>query len=534
MRTPVLLALFVALGVAPAAHASIRIGPYLQAVTTDSIQVLWEADVPSTGEVRFGTDPTMTSSEPSAGSGTMHQVQLTGLAPSTMYHYQVLSSAGDSSPFTFLTAPLPNEPFNLVFIGDTRTNHWDHEDVVEKMVEVVGYPDLIVNTGDLVDDGDEPDQWQEFFAIEHDIAARGTIAAAVGNHDDSGSYVLFDQYFEAASQNPGEHWYSFDYGNLHLLVVDTLDDFAAGSAQYEFILADLQAASLEPTIDHIWVAGHWPAYSSGAHGIADHDEWGAVRDWLQPLFEAYGVQIYWCGHDHHYERAAVGGVTYIVTGGGGAPADLTDFLPEELAGLIQDLGIIDTSVLYGDMIEMIPGWQLLMLALGMEYDGNDWSLEGFMTNHFVSVQITGSLFEAEVYDADGTILDSWAYGISDPLEIDDDGDGYSEDEGDCDDTDPGVTPEATEECNGIDDNCDGHVDEGCGDDDSADDDTGDDDTGDDDDTGGDDDGTDPVGSDDDTFPGGCECVTSGLGRGVLGAVPLLALGGALVLTRRRR
>ncbi len=532
MRIPLLLVVLIALGLAPAAHAGIRIGPYLQAVTTDSIQVLWETNVDSTGEVHYGTDLTMSSTVPSTGTGKMHQVELTGLSPSTLYHYEVQTTDGTSSPFTFLTAPLPNEPFNLVFIGDTRTNHWDHEDVVEKMIEVVGYPDLIVNTGDLVDDGGEADQWEEFFSIEHDIAARGTIAAASGNHDDGGGYALFDQYFEAASQNPGEHWYSFDYGNLHLLVIDTQDDFMAGSAQYEFIHADLQAASQDPTIEHLWVAGHWPAYSSGAHGIADHEEWGAVRDWLQPLFEAYGVQIYWCGHDHHYERSVVNGVTYIVTGGGGAPADLTDFLPEELAEIIQDLGIIDTSVLYGDMIEMIPGWQLLMLALGMEYDGNDWSLVGYMTNHFVSVQITGSLFEAVVHDADGTILDSWSYGISDPSEIDDDGDGYSENEGDCDDGNADVHPDATEECNGIDDNCDGQVDEGCDDDDTADDDTADDDTADDD--AADDDATDPVGSDDDTFPGGCECALNGDAADLIGALPLLGLGAALVLMRRRR
>jgi hypothetical protein len=43
--------------------------------------------------------------------------------------------------------------------------------------------------------------------------------------------------------------------------------------------------------------------------------------------------------------------------------------------------------------------------------------------------------------------------------IDNDLDGLSEDEGDCDDTDPEVHPEAEEICNGIDDDCDGDLDE---------------------------------------------------------------------------
>ncbi|MFH1468088.1 MAG: MopE-related protein [Pseudomonadota bacterium] len=48
-----------------------------------------------------------------------------------------------------------------------------------------------------------------------------------------------------------------------------------------------------------------------------------------------------------------------------------------------------------------------------------------------------------------------------PGPVDDDADGYTSDV-DCDDDDPGVHPDAEETCNGVDDNCDGTVDEGVG------------------------------------------------------------------------
>ena len=50
----------------------------------------------------------------------------------------------------------------------------------------------------------------------------------------------------------------------------------------------------------------------------------------------------------------------------------------------------------------------------------------------------------------------------DPVEPeeDTDGDGYTESEGDCVPDDERVHPGAEELCNGIDDNCDGQVDEG--------------------------------------------------------------------------
>lgn len=51
----------------------------------------------------------------------------------------------------------------------------------------------------------------------------------------------------------------------------------------------------------------------------------------------------------------------------------------------------------------------------------------------------------------------------DPLDLDDDGDGFSENEGDCDDGAVGISPVADEICgDGIDNNCNEQTDEGCG------------------------------------------------------------------------
>ncbi len=77
-------------------------------------------------------------------------------------------------------------------------------------------------------------------------------------------------------------------------------------------------------------------------------------------------------------------------------------------------------------------------------------------------------------DCDGMVDEDTDY-------YDDDGDGFTEADGDCDDSHPSTYPGAPEQPNGIDDDCDGQVDEGQGDDDDAgDDDAGDDDVGDDD------------------------------------------------------
>ena len=47
----------------------------------------------------------------------------------------------------------------------------------------------------------------------------------------------------------------------------------------------------------------------------------------------------------------------------------------------------------------------------------------------------------------------------DPLTVDDDGDGFSEEQGDCDDTNADLSPGATEVCDEIDNDCDGDIDD---------------------------------------------------------------------------
>jgi hypothetical protein len=50
-------------------------------------------------------------------------------------------------------------------------------------------------------------------------------------------------------------------------------------------------------------------------------------------------------------------------------------------------------------------------------------------------------------------------GTEDPLAIDDDGDGFSENDGDCDDEDAAIAPDSEELCDGTDNDCDGDTDE---------------------------------------------------------------------------
>jgi hypothetical protein len=61
------------------------------------------------------------------------------------------------------------------------------------------------------------------------------------------------------------------------------------------------------------VVGHRSPFSSGWHG--SHER---TQKLLVPVLERFGVDLALFGHDHNYERTRpIGGVTYIITGGGG-------------------------------------------------------------------------------------------------------------------------------------------------------------------------------------------------------------------------
>jgi hypothetical protein len=282
-------------------------GPYLQSVTTSTVIVVWETDLPGQGEVVYGGTEAYGSSAADPAVGTRHAVTLTGLAPYTFYHYRVGSGGVPlSEDATFRTAAGPDQTeFAFAAFGDTRMQHPFHRMVVERIV--AAEPDFALHTGDLVTYGHEADEWKTFLEIERALMARVPLFPALGNHEGNDP-----QYFDLFYLPGNERWYAFDYGNARFvcLQVDGFADFGPGSEQHGWLEQTL-AANAQPWL---FVYFHIPPYSSVWDELEDD-----VRRALPPLFERYGVDMVFNGHKHNYERNEVNGITYVVTAGGGAP-----------------------------------------------------------------------------------------------------------------------------------------------------------------------------------------------------------------------
>ncbi len=197
-----------------------------------------------------------------------------------------------------------NSSGGIVVYGDTRTNHQDHRNVVAAIMRID--PEVVFHTGDLVDNGLEPEQWVIFDRITGKMRREAEFFPAIGNHERNSD--LYFQYFELPNN---ERWYSVKRDGIQFLVLDSCSGIEIGSGQYLWLEERLRNSSAP----YIAAVFHHPPYSTGPH---EEDEMN-LRESVVPLLEEYGVDVVFNGHDHTYERSVRGGIHYIVAGGGGAP-----------------------------------------------------------------------------------------------------------------------------------------------------------------------------------------------------------------------
>ncbi len=287
--------------------APITRGPYLQWAEPGSLWVVWDTAQATAGWVKYGAGPDMPQvAQETQNAGTHHAVQLTGLAPDTIYYYQ---AGGDPEPASFRTAPAAGmEKFTFAVFGDTRSNPQVHAAIVARIA--ASQPGLALHTGDLVDDGNNAGEWDAFLKIEAPLMRTAPLYPTLGNHERNSP--LYYQIFHL----PGnEQWYAFDYGDARFIVL-RLDSYsaaltAAGSEQRTWLESQLASAGGK----WIFVSFHVPLHSSFSEDPSEVMR----RNELAPLFEEHSVTAVFSGHIHSYERVLANGVTYIVAGGGGAP-----------------------------------------------------------------------------------------------------------------------------------------------------------------------------------------------------------------------
>ncbi|HYH99958.1 metallophosphoesterase [Hyalangium sp.] len=295
----------------------------------DTALVAFRLDANCTPEVHYGTQGALSTVVRSADSGRIHAVELKGLTPSTEYTYQVHACGAQTATKRFRTAPVEGtRRVHFAAVGDSGTGGERQRAVARAMLE--RRPELFLGLGDnAYEAGTEEEIQNNLFAPLAELVAEVPFYPVAGNHEyvTNQSQPYLDNMYLPTSPSGGERYYSFDWGFVHFVGLDS--SCALGLATADRCTLAAQKAWLEQDLaasQTAWkiVYFHHATWSTGAWGSALK-----MRSEFAPIFEKHGVDLVLTGHDHHYERtrpmigdavapAGQNGVTYLVVGGGGA------------------------------------------------------------------------------------------------------------------------------------------------------------------------------------------------------------------------
>lgn len=291
--------------------------PYLQMLSPTGVTIRWQTTEAVIGEVRYGESlHELDRVAREAEAGKIHEIRIEGLSAATRYYYRI----GTASPEWFVTAPTAGSapPARFWVIGDSG-----HPGEAQRGVRdaatlwMAAHPregrpplDFGVALGDNAYTSGRNREFQAgYFEPFAAILKNVVIWPVYGNHD-ARRWAFFDIFTLPKRGESGglpsgtEHWYAFDYGDLHVVVLDSEEsDRSTDGAMLRWLREDLAANRLP------WLIAlfHHPPYTKGSHDSdRPSDSGGRMREMREnalPLLEAAGVDLVLAGHSHQYERS---------------------------------------------------------------------------------------------------------------------------------------------------------------------------------------------------------------------------------------
>jgi 3',5'-cyclic AMP phosphodiesterase CpdA len=203
--------------------------------------------------------------------------------------------------------------FQFALYGDCRNGHDAHRQLVAQMMALK--PAFVVCSGDFVEKGDDAAEWKTFDEITGKMRKAVPFYPVIGNHDvEKKGAGLYEKYLKVPTNTGQMQYYSFDYGNCHFIILDTVGSLAPDGAQYRWLQADLKASEGKAT--HRFVVMHHPLYTLVPLRTSPAAK---LRAQLLPLLKESKVCAVFTGHDHHFFYTRRDGVAQVLSGGGGAP-----------------------------------------------------------------------------------------------------------------------------------------------------------------------------------------------------------------------
>ncbi len=313
--------------------------------------------------------------------------------PARALQYTVTTNSGIHT-FAVAAPPTADSTVRVAFIADHgRSAEAQAITAAMKKADV----DLVIHRGDTSYANGNAAGWDAWFPQIEPLASRVPWMPALGNHEvfcttgviqeTAGTTKCDADTYRARFQlpNPEKFYYSFDWGPVRFVSIDTEAYHPEPRARQ--VAPQTDAREQETYIADAFMERrdawsiayyHRPAYSSNSNHGSDLK----VRANLSPIFERTGVDLALAGHDHHYERSwpikdaqpligrtdavEADGVIHIVSGGAG-------------------------RALYKEFIDM-PEWSAMREA----------------TFEFLLLEISPTQMRVSAVRPDGSVLDAFS------------------------------------------------------------------------------------------------------------------------------
>jgi hypothetical protein len=341
-----------------------------------------------------------------------------------VFWFRPVTVAGQTAPMERVetikapATPLPDEAasrgftkFSFIVYGDTRGRRdgtaiqYEHSLVIDgmlaqiKKLQTTEYPvKFVLQSGDAVVDGRDPDQWNvSFVPLINRLTTEGGVPYFLtpGNHEGTTTDVGLRNYLDAVSalippdgsprRLQGATTYSFGYGNTFVIALDA--NIAGDEKQYQWIKSQLEGLDRKRYVNII-VFCHQAPVSSGPHGGAHVEQATTdLRARYMPLFQTHHVRAVFSGHEHlfehwveHYTDASgTHRMDLVVSGGGGAPIytysgepDLRDYLKANEASKVRLEHLVkpgnqDSPTPYHFVVVRVDGDKLNLDVIGVDW-----------------------------------------------------------------------------------------------------------------------------------------------------------------------
>jgi len=309
-----------------------------------SMAICWLTKYSTDSLVYYGTDPSnlnlfsygYSATYSAEDAGWNHNVVLQNLSEDTTYYYTCGAPKAMSPQYQFRTSPMNASAIHIAAYGDMGVDN--SQNTISQLISRTNNNDfdIFLHMGDISYANDHhteyEETWNQWFTSMEPITSIIPYMVAPGNHEavckaigcfqQTSNFTTYEYKFLMPGRESGTNtnmFYSFDYGPVHFVAIDTESDYPGAPVlestfpptadeteyfQINWLHRDLtKAVANRNNVPWIVAFGHRPIYAPllEKNNIPTGYS-AAVQSFLEPILKEYEVDVYLTGHVHAYAR----------------------------------------------------------------------------------------------------------------------------------------------------------------------------------------------------------------------------------------